>query len=85
MLRDHESIRDCAVVGVKDHVWGETVCVAIVSNDDIRTHCLELNQLRNWAKERLASYKIPTKLRIVGWLPCNAMGKVQKHRVKEMF
>ncbi len=69
---------------MNDRVWGEIVCAVIVSSG-IRTDCLELNQLRNWAKKRLAPYKIPSKLCIVDELPHNAMGKVQKHHLKAMF
>ncbi len=69
---------------MNDHVWGEIVCVVVVTSG-IRTDCLELNQLRNWAKKRLAPYKIPSKLRIIDELPRNAMGKVQKHCLKAVF
>ena len=35
-----------------------------------------LEALREWARERLASYKLPSRLRLVEALPRNAMGKV---------
>jgi malonyl-CoA/methylmalonyl-CoA synthetase len=38
-----------------------------------------------WARQRLAPYKVPTRLRIVTELPRNEMGKVQKPRVAELF
>ena len=46
---------------------------------------LELNDLRGWAKERLASYKVPTRLLCLDKLPRNAMGKVTKPDVKMLF
>lgn len=45
-----------------------------------------LSELREWAKEHMASYAIPTMLRCVDRLPKNAMGKVNKKElVATMF
>jgi malonyl-CoA/methylmalonyl-CoA synthetase len=46
---------------------------------------LDLECLRSWAKEYLAFYKIPSRLLIVDALPRNAMGKVTKPVIVEMF
>ena len=82
LLRDHSSIRDCAVVGVADSHWGERVAVCAVCCDGAT---LDLTELRQWGKQRMAPYKIPTLLRVCDELPRNAMGKVQKPRVAKMF
>ena len=39
---------------------------------------LDLDELRAWCKERLATYKAPSLLRVVDDLPRNALGKVTK-------
>ena len=82
VLRTHPNIQDCAVVGVEDAEWGERVCAALVlkSGND-----LSLETLRNWAKERLAVYKVPSKIIVVEELPRNAMGKVTKPSVAKLF
>lgn len=82
VLRTHPSIRDCAVVGVPDEEWGECVAACVIAEGN---EPLELQALRSWSKQRLAAYKAPTKLKIVDDLPRNAMGKVQKPAVKELF
>ena len=46
---------------------------------------LSLDALQGWAKERLAPYKVPRALRIVGALPRNTMGKVVKPDVVALF
>ena len=46
---------------------------------------LELAELRSWAAGRLSSYKIPKRLLVVSDFPRNAMGKVMKPAVKELF
>ena len=39
---------------------------------------LGLADLRAWAKQHLAPYKVPTLLRVVAEIPRNSMGKVVK-------
>ena len=81
-LRDHPMITECAVVGISDEEWGQCVAVAAVLNGADK---LELAELRTWGKERLAPYKIPSKLLVTDTLPRNAMGKVKKKEVAKMF
>jgi malonyl-CoA/methylmalonyl-CoA synthetase len=82
VLGEHPGIAECAVVGVPDEEYGERVAAAVVLRAGAT---LELNQLRTWARERLASYKLPTRLREVTVLPRNAMGKVVKPEVAALF
>ena len=81
-LREHPAIHECAVVGVPDSEWGERIAVALI----LREGCaLDLETLRSWAKERLATHKVPSRLLVLDSLPRNAMGKVTKPAVKELF
>jgi malonyl-CoA/methylmalonyl-CoA synthetase len=82
VLRCHPAIRECAVVGVEDPEWGQRLCAAVElqpGND------LVITELREWAKTRMASYKIPKDLICVSRLPRNAMGKVVKPEVASLF
>jgi len=81
-LRDHNAIDECAVVGVPDDEWGQRVGVAIICANG---HSIDLDTLRVWAKERLATYKVPSLLRVVEQLPRNPIGKVTKPAVVELF
>jgi malonyl-CoA/methylmalonyl-CoA synthetase len=81
-LREHPDVGECAVVGVEDLEWGEQVAVAIVPRGEAS---IALEALRAWAGARLARYKVPARLLVVGELPRNAMGKVSKPAVKELF
>lgn len=81
-LRTHPAVADCAVVGVADTAWGQRVCVAA----ELRAGAtLTLDDLRRWAKARLAPAKVPADLRVVPALPRNAMGKVVKPAVAALF
>jgi len=82
VLRTHPAVAECAVVGVNDAEWGQRVCVAVVSKDGAT---LALPDLRSWARERIAIYKVPTRLLVLDQLPRNAMGKVTKPEVARLF
>ena len=78
----HPEIDSCAVVGVKDSFWGSAVSAAIVTGNG---SALDKDSLRDWAKGRLAPYKVPQRVIFVDGLPRNAMGKTVKPRVRALF
>lgn len=63
-------VTDCAVIGIPDEEWGEIVAVGLVIEGDD----LNEEELRAWASERLAGYKIPRLIKVIPDLPRNAMG-----------
>jgi malonyl-CoA/methylmalonyl-CoA synthetase len=82
VLRTHPAIAECAVVAAEDAEWGERVCVAVELQPGAE---LTLDALQDWARERLAPYKVPRSLACVPALPRNAMGKVVKRDVALLF
>ncbi|MEM5786661.1 MAG: acyl-CoA synthetase [Syntrophobacteraceae bacterium] len=82
VLLTHPSIAECAVVGVPDQVWGERVCAAAALRSGTT---LNLETLRGWIRDRLASYKAPKEFMVFEKLPRSAMGKVIKPELKELF
>tara|TARA_Y100001934_G_scaffold13395_1_gene16322 strand:+ start:169 stop:966 length:798 start_codon:yes stop_codon:yes gene_type:complete len=82
IMRSHPAVTDCAVVGVPDPEWGDRVCAAVV----LRTgEVTSREALRNFVKDRLAPYKVPKDVLVLSELPRNAMGKVNKPAVLELF
>jgi len=81
-LLDCPAVAECAVVGLPDDTWGETVAAAVVLRPGAD---LSLDALREWARGRLSPYKLPRRLACVAALPRNAMGKVTKPAVRELF
>ena len=67
---------------MEDIEWGERVCAALVL---ARQGALTLEQLRDWSRERLAPYKMPSRMIELGELPRNAMGKVVKPDLSKLF
>lgn len=81
-LLGRADVEECAVVGVPDEEWGERVCAAVKWRNSAG---ISLDELRDWCKERLAVYKVPSRLVSVQALPRNAMGKVTKKEVATLF
>jgi malonyl-CoA/methylmalonyl-CoA synthetase len=79
-LRAHPAIAEVAVIGLPDETWGDRVTACVVLRAG---QALTLEELRAWARERLAPYKLPRELRVLAELPRNAMGKVQKGKLKQ--
>lgn len=73
-------IVESAVIGVPHPDFGEAV-VAVVVTDQ----ACALESLGEAVETRLASYKRPKQVERVPALPRNAMGKVQKNRLRERF
>ena len=79
---DHPMICEAAVVGIPDDTWGEVVALAAVLDEGEE---LSLESLREWCQDRISKYRIPSRLVVVEKLPRNAMGKVTKPAVCELF
>ncbi|MBF6336950.1 acyl--CoA ligase [Nocardia abscessus] len=73
-LEEHPAVRECAVVGVPDADLGQQVAALVVVDD---TTAITEDELRAFAAQRLAYYKVPARWRLATTaLPRNATGKV---------
>ncbi|WP_174185169.1 class I adenylate-forming enzyme family protein [Nocardia barduliensis] len=73
-LDEHPAVRECAVVGVPDADLGQQVAALVVVESSTAT---TEDELRAFAAERLAYYKVPARWRLTTTaLPRNATGKV---------
>ena len=70
---------ESAVIGVPHPDFGEGVVAVVVPAE----RPVEADWLRRALEQRLARFKQPKRVVNVGELPRNAMGKVQKNRLRE--
>lgn len=68
-------VREVAVVGLPDERWGERPVAVVVLADSA---ALELPDLTDHCRKRLAAFKVPKQLVIRDQLPRNPSGKVLK-------
>ena len=80
-LFSHPHVKDVAVIGTPDERWGETVTAIIVAEGESPS----LEDLRGFAGESLARYKLPTKVHVVDELPRNPSGKLLKVELRKKY
>jgi len=81
-LLQHAAIKECAVIGKPDETWGEKVTAVVVLEEG---KSLTIKELRDWGKERMATYKVPMELIEVKELPRNQMGKLEKKKIIDEY
>ena len=80
VLAEHPSVHASAVIGCPDREWGERIVAVIQLNSPISEE-----ELKNFCKNKLASYKIPKGFYFQENLPRNALGKVQKEKLRKLL
>ncbi|KAL1491116.1 hypothetical protein ABEB36_011760 [Hypothenemus hampei] len=80
ILLEHDNVKECAVLGVNDPIYGEKI-VAVIALANPNSE-LGLEELKQWAKGKMPHYWIPQTIKIVDQLPRNYMGKVNKNELK---
>jgi malonyl-CoA/methylmalonyl-CoA synthetase len=79
-LRQAEGVSEVAVIGVPDDDFGERVVALVVPSPGAAEDGAPLHAL---SRSLLAPYKCPKDYRFAAELPRNAMGKVQKQRIRD--
>jgi malonyl-CoA/methylmalonyl-CoA synthetase len=81
-LLEHPSVSEVAVLGLPDVDWGQLIAAMVVLRPG---HVWDPDQVSLWARQRLASYKVPKRYMTVQDIPKNAMGKVAKNELVKYF
>jgi fatty-acyl-CoA synthase len=74
-LLRHPAVLEAAVVGMPDDQWGEAPHAFVVLRDGAAATA---DELREFARSRLAHFKVPRAFSFVPELPKTATGKIQK-------
>jgi acyl-CoA synthetase (AMP-forming)/AMP-acid ligase II len=82
ILLEHSAIAEACVVGVPDELWGEAVKAVVVQRAGCAT---SEDEVIEFCRGRLASYKKPKSVDFIDSLPKNAYGKVLKKEVKARY
>ena len=82
VLEEHAAVAEAAVIGQRDPTRGETV-VAFVCCKEGAT--VSETELREFCRDRLASYKLPRRVIISSDLPRGPTGKILKRKLEELL
>ncbi len=80
VLYGHPAVAEVAVLGTPHERWGEAVTAVVALRPGAT---LELEELRDHARGRLAAFKLPVRLEFVDALPRTQSGKVVKYQLRE--
>lgn len=83
MLWAHAGVAQVSVIGLPDPKWGEIVAAVIRPREDADRPSAE--ELHNYCRSKLASYKTPARWFFVDAFPMTSSGKIQKFKLKEQI
>jgi long-chain acyl-CoA synthetase len=75
-------VQDCAVFGIPDEEFGESLCAYVQPEAGGE---LTPDEVRGWLEPRLAKYKLPRTIEFTAELPREDSGKIFKRRLREPY
>jgi long-chain acyl-CoA synthetase len=82
VLEEHDAVLQSAVIGIPDDLRGESPAAFVIPKQG--TEVTE-HELRNFAKQSLAGFKVPKRIIIREELPKGPTGKILKRRLRELL
>jgi fatty-acyl-CoA synthase len=76
ILLRHPAVQEVAVVGMAHEKWGEAPYAFVVLREGAKATEAEL---RDFARQNMAHFKVPQEFRFLAALPKTATGKIQKY------
>jgi len=80
-LYSHPSVAEVHVIGVPDLKYGQEVCAWVRLREG---HQATADELRDYCRGQIATYKIPRFVRFATQFPTTVTGKIQKFRMREI-
>ena len=82
VLTEHPKVVEVAVVGVADEHSGEVPKAFVVKKQDDSTDELTVEELQDFARERMTGYKRPKYYEFITELPKSAVGKILRKELR---
>ncbi|MBH05711.1 MAG: AMP-dependent synthetase [Phycisphaeraceae bacterium] len=82
VLVQHQAVREVAVIGVPDPKWGESI-KAVISL--LPSESVTEEDLIDFCKQHIASYKKPKSIDFMDELPKNNYGKIVKRELRDRY
>ena len=85
VLLTHPAVGDAGTIGIPNDEWGEEVKAVIELKEGIEGTPALAQELREFCRERLASYKLPRSIDFVDELPRHDNGKLYRKKLRELY
>lgn len=82
VLHGHPTVLEAGVAPKADPKWGQVPVAYVVTKEAPSSRLAQ--ELIEYCRSNLASYKVPVEVHFVAELPRNAAGKVARHRLAEL-
>jgi long-chain acyl-CoA synthetase len=82
VLTQHPGVTDAAVFGLPHPDWGQEIKAVVQPADGVQ---IDVAELTEFARARLASFKVPASIDVDPALPREASGKLKKHQLRERY
>lgn len=79
VIASHPDILECAAIGIPDAKSSEVVKVFVVTNNKQLT----VDDVKEWARERLTAYKVPRLVEFRDDLPKTNVGKILRRELRD--
>ena len=81
----HEAVQDVAIIGLPDPAYEERVCAVVVLKERGGASEALKKEIQDYVRAELAGYNMPREVIFAEELPKNAVGKTQKHLLRNQF
>jgi len=81
MLYAHPAIQEACVIGARDAYRGETVKALVVLKSSAKN--ISSKDIIEWARDKMAAFKVPRVIEFVDALPKTATGKILWRQLQE--
>jgi len=81
LLYSHPKVSEAQVIGLPDLKYGEEICAWVRLREG---QCATEDEIREFCRSQIATYKIPRYVRFVTEFPTTVTGKIQKYRMREI-
>ena len=82
VLYRHPAVYEATVIGIPDEYWVERVHALVVLREGMQATAEEII---DFCRKQIASYKVPKGVEFVDWLPRNPQGKILKKEIRKHY
>jgi long-chain acyl-CoA synthetase len=85
VLLTHPAVGDAGTIGIPNDEWGEEVKAVVELREGVEPSPDLAAELREFCRDKLASYKLPRSIDFVDELPRHDNGKLYRRKLRELY